>query len=90
MVAKTINSFVNDHPDGMIGGAEYRCPHRDSIWLTPSLGTASRLVRPAASFWIADARTEETRLVNALLVDEGVPMQKTGGTCGRSRRRKHE
>ena len=78
MDAHAIRTQVSEHPQGviirMIDGTEYRAPHRDYIWITPSFGSAEGRSRMATSFWLHDATTEETRLINAMLVKEVVPM----------------
>lgn len=89
MDTKALRTVVDDHPEGvivrMIDGTEYTCPHRDYIWLTPSFGTVSRSSRMATSFMLADAKTEVTRRVDALLVRDVIPMKPNGNRKGKKK-----
>jgi hypothetical protein len=90
MDAKALKLFVERHPAGviirMIDGTAYEIPHRDYIWFTPTFGEGEgKAPRIGTSFWIADPRTEEYRLVNAMLVKEAVPLNSTGKGKGRKR-----
>jgi hypothetical protein len=90
--AKALRLYVERHPGGvvihMIDGTSYEIPHRDYIWFTPAFGDAdSKVQRPGTSFWIADAASEEYRLVNALLVRDVVPLAARGRRKGRGKGR---
>jgi hypothetical protein len=74
----SIREFVNDHLNGvlirMVDGTEYKNPHRDYVWFTPSSGKAGS--RFAPSFYID--RGGVGRLVNAPLVAQVVPLKSNG------------
>lgn len=77
MDIKALRAFIQDHPEGvcirMIDGTEYRLPHRDYAWFTPgSNGSGGRY---ATSFWLHDPEKDETRLINAMLVKEVIPLR---------------
>lgn len=83
MDAKAIRTFVSEYPNGveihMIDGTVYRVPHRDYLWFTPAYGAAeSKVGRLATSFWLHDPERDETRLVNAMMVKEILPLQENG------------
>lgn len=90
MDTNAIRLQVSEHPQGvvirMIDGSECHIPHRDYIWFTPSFGSPESRSRMATSFWLHDAKSEETRLVNAMLVKELVPMK--AGSNGHAKTRK--
>jgi hypothetical protein len=90
---KALREFINDHPGDvvirMVDGTEYRLPHRDYAWFTPSSGApGSSGPRYATAFWLHDPQRDETRLVNAMLVKEVSPLSADGGSNGRRRRRR--
>lgn len=83
MDAKAIRTFVSEYPNGveirMIDGTVYRVPHRDYLWFTPAYGgSESKVGRMATSFWLHDPERDETRLVNAMMVKEILPLQENG------------
>ncbi len=83
MDAKAIGTFVSEHPNGveihMIDGSFCHVPHRDYLWFTPAYGgSESKIGRLATSLWLHDPDRDETRLVNALLVKEILPLQSNG------------
>lgn len=89
MDAKALKLFVEGHParvvSRMIDGTACEIPHRDSVCFTPTFDVAEgRAPRTGTSFWIADPKTEEHRLVNALLFKEVLPLN-TGNGKGRRR-----
>jgi hypothetical protein len=87
MDTNALRSFVNEHPAGvrlrLADGTEYRLLHRDYIWFTPAFGKRDRRAgRYATCFWIHDPETQETKLVNALLVTEATPLARDAGNGG--------
>lgn len=92
MDAKAIRTFITEHPGGVeirfIDGTSVRVPHRDYIWFTPAYGEPeSKVGRLATSFWLHDPDRDQTRLVNALLVRDIVPLPRNGRRARGGRRR---
>lgn len=88
MDSQAIRQFFNEHSDGvqitMIDGTVYRLPHRDYLWLTPAFGKdAQRIGRLATYFWLHDPDTDETKLVNSMLVKELAPWKGNGKGRGK-------
>lgn len=90
MDLKALRDFIGDHPHGvrihMVDGTVYRVPHRDYVWFTPSAGPDPRGARAGTAFWLHDPDRDATRLVNAMLVKEVVPMNGNGKAHGRTKR----
>lgn len=92
MDPRALRDFVNNHPDGvvirMVDGHEYRVPHRDFVWFTPTFGTGpARAGGLTTSFWLHDAEHDETRLINALVVREVSPLGRNGHGGERGKKR---
>ncbi len=95
MDAKSVRMMVNENTKGvlirMIDGTEFHIPHRDYVWFTPNFeGGETRLSRPSTSFWLHDAKSRETRLINALMIKEIVPLKQNSnghGKAGKSKKK---
>ncbi len=84
MEIERIRKFVHEHPSRgvmrMVGGTEYRIPHRDSMTFGPLRGKSTgEMVAVGTSFLVFDGDgLESMKLVNALLVSEVVPLKADG------------